>query len=132
MQDLKNNDNHMWCFTAKSFPECVRKQQLLASQLTIVHKPPFTMHPDYVFQYILKSPRHFMIQVTVKKLEATSYKASSKPYTELRWDKQRKHKLDKEQKLYQTSCQYCYKNVHQVIHTEVPADNNIRQPVDSF
>ena len=95
MLDLKNNDNHSWCFTAKSFPECVRKQSILASQLTIVCKPSFTMHTDYVFKYILKSPGHFTIQVTDKKLEATSSKLSSKPYPKLRWDKHLKQKLEK-------------------------------------
>ena len=92
---FKNNDNHSWCFTAKSFPECVRKQSILASQLTIVCKPSFTMHTDYVFKYILKSLARFIIQDTVRKFEATSNKLSSKPYTELRWDKQRKQKLEK-------------------------------------
>ena len=95
MQDLKNNGNHLWCFTAKSFAECVSKQSLVASQLFIMHKPSFPMHADYVFKYILKSPGHFIIQITVRKLEATSNKLSSKPYTELRWDKQRKQKLEK-------------------------------------
>jgi hypothetical protein len=94
IQDLKNNDDHLCCFTATSFPECVTKQSLLASQLTIVHKPSFTMRTDYVFKYVLKSPGHFIIQVSVKKLEATSNKLSGKPYTELRWDKQRKQKLE--------------------------------------
>ena len=53
------------------------------------------MHADYVFKYILKSPGHFIIQVTVNKFEATSNKLSSKPYTELSGDKQRKQKLEK-------------------------------------
>jgi hypothetical protein len=95
MQDFKNNDNHLRCFTAKSFAECVRKQSLPAGQLTIVHKPSFPKHADYVFKYILKSPGHFIIQVPVNKFEATSKKLSGKPYTELRGDKLRKEELEK-------------------------------------
>ena len=53
------------------------------------------MHTDYVLKYILKSPSHFIIQVTAKKIGATSKKLASKLYTELRSDKQRKQKLEK-------------------------------------
>ena len=46
------------------------------------------------FYYILKSLGRFIIEDTVRKFEATSNKLSGKPYTELRWDKERKQKLE--------------------------------------